>query len=219
MNYLAISTSANTPSAAVKTDAGKVITRENNNGLTHSQTIMELIDSTLKSANISINEINALCVDIGPGSFTGVRIGVSLVNAIAMVNSTPLYAVPSLSALCYAYKSNETVCALLDARNNNIYGAIMQNDVIIEAPFAKTIDSAISKLDPQCEALFVGDGAQTYSSLIKSRIPHALFAESGRQIHALDILDFTISKHVCTVTEALPLYLRPSQAERLFKEK
>ncbi len=218
MNWLAVSTSANIPSIAVKTDMD-IITKENTDGLTHSQTIMGLIDSALSSAGITINDVNAICVDIGPGSFTGVRIGVSIVNAIAAVNSLPLYAVPSLTALCYAYKSSNTVCALLDARNSNVYGAIMDNGVITAKPFAQTIDEAVSRFEPEQEICFTGDGAQAYSSLIKSRIPHAVFAESQRQVCALDILRFALNADNDAICEALPLYLRPSQAERLFKEK
>lgn len=216
MNWLAISTSANIPSVAVKTDTN-IITKESRDGLTHSQTIMGLIDSALQAAGTSISDINALCVDIGPGSFTGVRIGVSIVNSIALVNSLPLYAVPSLLALCYS--SNNTVCALLDARNNNIYGAIMQNGIVTAKPFAETINEALDRLEPEREICFVGDGAQVHFNLIKSRIPHAVFSESQNQVCALDILRFAISADNAQVKEALPLYLRPSQAERLFKEK
>lgn len=220
MNWLAVSTSSSIPSVAVKKAEGEIVIKQSTEGLTHSQTIMGLIDGALFDTGLVIDDIDCLAVDIGPGSFTGVRIGVSIINAIVDSNKTSLYAVSPLNALCYKYRYKaDNVCALLDARHGNIYGALLCADETIPS-FAATIDETVELCKTKHDMLFIGDGAAANRSALIEALPYARFIDTAIVVSAADILEY--AQNNCDMTKcskATPLYLRPSQAERLFTEK
>ena len=99
-----------------------------NAGLTHSQTLLPLIDDALKSANKCFDDIEKIAVSVGPGSFTGIRIGVATVKGIAFKKNIPCVAVSSLEAIANNDFSDENVviCACMDARRNQFYNALFE---------------------------------------------------------------------------------------------
>lgn len=220
MKLLAISTSSKAASAALYFDSVLIASIINDEGLTHSQTIMPMVDKLLEDNNINIKEIDCIAVDAGPGSFTGVRIGVCNANAISYALSIPVIAISSLDALCQSVKHHASVCALIDARNSNGYAAHYLNGECVIEPLAISVSEFVPTLPSS--TYFIGDGACAYKDEIKEILADASFAdESESLLSAIHIgaAAFKKAEKGEFEKEVYPLYLRPSQAERLFKEK
>ena len=201
MMLLAIDTTAATATAALFRNGTLIAEREADASKKHAETILPLIDALLEENGVTIAQVDRFAVDIGPGSFTGVRIGVSLINALAFASGKPVIPVDSLFTLALsAGETERPVCAMIDARNGNAYAALYQAGSTLIEPCAVQTESFLAKL-PQ-DAILVGDvqaEPKTYP-----RAKHVGVA-------AL--------RHVERATEeADPIYLRPSQAERT-KEK
>ena len=218
-NILLISTSGRAAGAAICRNGEIVRSKLSDNGLTHSETIMPLIDA-LFDEGVKLSDINAVCADVGPGSFTGVRIGVCIANAMAFALKLPVIEVSSLRALADAVDTGKPVCALIDARNGNGYAALYKNGQEIIAPKAVAVSELLSDLPEN--TVFTGDGAGAYKETIAAAMPGAEFAASEKYMLTADMLakeaDLLLESGK-SVTEARPLYLRPTQAERMYKAK
>ena len=200
MMLLAVDTTSAVATAALFRDGSLVEERSADASKKHAETVLPLIDDLLEANGVSIGEIDLFAVDIGPGSFTGVRIGVSLVNALAFATGEQIVPVNALLALYEASGEREKlVCTLIDARNGNAYTALYQAGREVIAPEGAELDSFLARVP--VDAVFVGD------------------------IHAANIT-FPSAKDVgraalCRLNTAQdvaePLYLRASQAERLKK--
>lgn len=216
MILLSVSTSGSIASAALLKDGKLLELVKGERGLTHSETILTLCDRLLKGFSLIARDVDAYAVDIGPGSFTGVRIGVCAMNAMAAASSSPIAAVSSLDALYESVREYPCVCSLIDAKGKKVYAAHYETDKTTLQPFATTLDELLPLL-PRGTA-YVGDGAIAYETDILAFdetaviLPHTLLAD------AVAILGYKMYQSGNTCSEALPLYLRPSQAERLRKE-
>lgn len=236
MKLLSISTSARVPSAALLLDDGRISIRSDESGKPHSVSLMALIDGLLGDADLSVSDIDAFCVDIGPGSFTGVRIGVSVVNALSFSTGKPIIAVSSLAALRHAAPNNsEVVCCMLDARNGNGYAAIYSGDKAILEPCACVQGEVLEKLVRDYEE-FAVVGDCKVESLLDVRIgctcsvdANLVLKEALYRIESLSVEQPTNGNELSAERPtagvqsflrrfsnyAVPMYLRPSQAERL----
>lgn len=214
MLMLCLSTSGPEASAALIRDGEVISLQRGGRGLTHSQTIMSLAEQAMLSCGYSPQDMDAFAVDAGPGSFTGVRIGVCAVNAMAAAFNKPVVQVSSLEGLLY---SLENACALIDCRNGNGYAMAVSDDVTLP-PSAVVISELLETL-PE-DTIIVGDGAQLHRDAIIAALPSARFTEEN-EVDAAKCGLAAWNKLTTgdTVDEAMPLYLRPSQAERLAKEK
>ena len=201
MMMLAVETTAAIASAALLNDGVLLAEREADAGKKHAETLLPLIDALLEENGVTISQIDLFAVDVGPGSFTGVRIGVSLVNALAFAAGKQVVAVDSLETLALsAGETSHPVAAMIDARNGNAYAALYQAGEALIEPCAIEIMEFASQL-PQ-DVLFVGDVKTN-----EKTFPRAGFVALAAQRH--------LSR---AAQEADPIYLRPSQAERT-KEK
>ncbi len=196
MLTLGISTSAKQPSAAVMRDGNIISFRIDESGRSHSATLMQLIEAALEEADSCCFDLDAVAVDIGPGSFTGVRIGVSCANAIAAAADIPVIPVCSLDAMRRSVPAEGTVCALIDCRNGNCYGAVYKDGERLLAPCPAETKAILSDLPDN--AVVIGDcfDEKTYPNA-RLVLAEALFSR------------------IASVSEASPMYLRPSQAERM----
>lgn len=199
MLTLGISTSAKEPSAAVAENGEIICIYKDESGRSHSTVLMGLIESALNKAGAGFADISAIAVDIGPGSFTGVRIGVSCANAMAMALGIPVIPVSSLAALRHSADERGTVCSLIDCRNGNCYAAVYENGAEKLAPCAAVTNEILHDLPD--------DAVITGNCCGMDRAPDARLvlveaALNGRQVR-----------------EAVPMYLRPSQAERMKGQK
>ena len=139
----------------------------------HTATLPALVDQVLARAALSIDDVEALAVSIGPGSFTGLRIGLALAKGIALAGGLPVVGVPTLEALAWVAEASpgQTICAALDARKREVYAALFA--ATGGAPRRLSPDLALSpevlvgRLTPPC--VVVGDASEVYGALLGAR--------------------------------------------------
>lgn len=230
MKILGVESSATAASCAIYCD-GKIIAQSfSNTGLTHSQTLMPMIDRTLKSSSITLNDIDYIAVSNGPGSFTGVRIGVSAVKGMAQPLNIECVEVSTLEAI--AKPLENTGCyavSVMDARCNQVYTA--QFDC--EYGFTRKSDDEAITIDELSEKLktvskpivLIGDGTLVAYNKLKDVLDNVFTASpSVRYQSASNVCLIAAQKlekgESCKIAhDVLPNYLRLSQAERELKNK
>lgn len=201
MMLLAIDTTAQLATAALFCNGALLCEREADATKKHAETILPLIDAMLEENGVTIGQMDGFAVDIGPGSFTGVRIGVSLINALAFAAGKKIIPVDSLTALAVAAQETERpVCAMIDARNGNAYAALYQGGKTLIAPCAAEIKAFVAQL-PQ-GTVYIGD----------------VIGEDKRYPRAREVGLAAIARQAEAKAEVEPIYLRPSQAERVKAE-
>lgn len=226
MKLLAIDTSAKTVSAAVISDEKVLSEFYCNNGLTHSKTLLPLIDEVVKAADVTIEELDYLACNVGPGSFTGIRIGVSTIKGLALSNNVPCFGISTLESIAYNFLDNNCrVAAVMDARCNQVYNAVF--DVIDKKVLRLTEDRAISinQLENELSnyngnVILAGDGADLcYNKMCISNI--LLSSEQCRYQRASGVAACAFNGVNVGIESSMlvPVYLRPSQAERELKIK
>ena len=226
MNILMIDTSGPACGVALSRDGKIVCELELTSGMTHSQRMMPMVDSALSLSGMTIGEIDLFGAVVGPGSFTGVRIGVSTVKALAHASGKPCGGVDALEALAAnATGFDGVVCPILDARAQQVYGAMFEAGF----PPVRRMEDEAMKLTEYLDrveamgkrALFLGDGAAAFETLIRERMGEkAVFApmqHAGlRAASALALLAYRAQAGEAMEDgfSLLPLYLRAPQAER-----
>ncbi len=226
MKVLALDSSAKACSVAITDDNRILGSFFINTALTHSQTLVPMIDSVLKSTNTALEDIDRIAVSAGPGSFTGVRIGVSAVKGIAMPLNKPCVSVSTLESMPYnVIDCDCIVCAVMDARCNQVYNALF--DVTNREVTRLCDDRALSILDLaeelksyKSKIVLVGDGAELcYDSFKELSIDISLAAENQRYQNAVGVALASKDKESISAAKLLPAYLRLPQAERELKKK
>ena len=223
MRILSIDTSSTTGSVAVV--AGQTLLAEITIARreTHSRRLMDMIDGALNMAGLDLKELDGLAYTRGPGSFTGLRIGLSVVKGLALVSAKPLVGVSGLEVLAHqAPDRSHLICPMMDARNNEVYCARYR---YLDNGFQRVVDEAalspedaLAGITENC--LLVGDGALRYRTLMEERLGMlARFAAPDHGIpRALTVARLSLAKFEAGVTDNLqsvvPLYLRKSYAEQ-----
>ena len=202
---------------------------------THSQTLLPMVESVLKLSGIGIGDIDVIAATAGPGSFTGVRIGISAVKGLAFAQNTPCVPISTLVAMAYGLTGCDgIVCACMDARCNQVYNAIFEVKDGVVSRFCFDRALMIEELYAELEKIYeknrektifiVGDGADLFYNSIKDRdVPVCLAPEHLKWQRASGVCMAALSKAqngetVCP-EELLPVYLRLPQAERELKAK
>lgn len=127
MKILAIETSCDILSISLLEDDNLILELKESSPKSHSETLIPLIDRLLNETKTSLDDISLFAVDNGPGSFTGIRIGLSTVKAICDVKLKPCISVSSLEALAYTVDKNDSIiCSMIDAKHENIYSGIFE---------------------------------------------------------------------------------------------
>lgn len=217
MKILAISTSSNIASVAISNNDDCIKELNINNNKTHSETLIPLIQELLNVTKINLSDINLIACDIGPGSFTGIRIGISSVKAIAESLNIPVIDISSLEALAYNVQNStcDVICSLIDARNNEVYSGVFDKDYnLLEDYLADNINVVCKILNKYTNVIFVGDGAEVHQNLLTIKN-----FSYDNVIHAKNICKCAYYKYKNNYTKTpdllTPLYLRKSQAERM----
>lgn len=221
---LGVESSAVSASAAVYEDEKMLSSKFINAGLTHSQTLLPLIVDALKSANKSFDDIEKIAVSVGPGSFTGVRIGVATVKGIAFKKNIPCVAVSTLEAIANNdfFEEGAVICACMDARRNQFYNALFKiNDgKVSRITPDRAIDIMQIKSDTEKfdKVIVAGDGAElAYKTLQSDNV--FLADETSRFQNADSVIRASFGKQTVLPEKLMPVYLRLSQAERELKLK
>lgn len=226
MKILAVDSSAKACSVALAEDNKVLGSFFINTTLTHSQTLVPMIDSVLKNTSTDINSIDTFAVSAGPGSFTGVRIGVSAVKGMAMPLDKPCVSVSTLEAMPYNLISENCVAVcVMDARCNQVYNALfdMENGNIkrLCEDRALSIDELAEDLKKYDKKLIlVGDGARLcYNSYKELFYNITLAPESQRYQNAVGVALSAYNKETVSCEKLMPSYLRLPQAERELKKR
>jgi tRNA threonylcarbamoyladenosine biosynthesis protein TsaB len=223
MRILAVDTATISCSVGVL-DAGRLmaeVTSEKKQ--THSKHLMKMIDTVVHMAGIRMDEMDIFAATVGPGSFTGIRIGISTVQGFARALSKPVVGVSSLEALTHQAGSAcpFLICPLLDARKGEVYAALYQSEKnglrrIIEE-HVSPLEKVLYRIEAPC--LFVGSGAQVYGKLIGEKLgAHAMFAgEILGKIRAETVGRIAMqriqTKDYENLNQLIPHYVRKSDAQ------
>lgn len=223
MKILAIESAAKSAGAAVLCGSTLLSEQFVNTGLTHSQTLMPLVDAALSSAGVPIGDIDGVAVSCGPGSFTGVRIGLGTAKGLALGIGKPLYPVPTLLALAYNVITYEGIIApIMDARRGEVYTATYrsENGKLTEITPMRAVPLAVL-LEELSEAMFVGDGVEVHRETIRAKLgERAHFAPAHLLHHRASSVGLAaMAVEPKSPHEVEPFYLRLSQAEREYMEK
>ncbi len=225
---LALDTSATPVSCAILRDGRVLASYYAHVGLTHSQTLMPMVEHTLRLAGITVSQLDALAVNAGPGSFTGVRIGVSAVKGLAFSNNIPCLSVSTLEAMAAPLRDlplKGKVVALMDARCQQVYTATFAMDgggglSRLTPDEAISIEALKERWNDEKEPIFlVGDGSEFCYRALKQDFPQLFLASpalryqsaAGTALVAVEMLD---RGETVTAEELMPTYLRLPQAER-----
>jgi tRNA threonylcarbamoyladenosine biosynthesis protein TsaB len=225
MVILAADTSTSVNAVCVVRDGRILAETLVQSGRKHSERLLETVEWVLAEADLRPTDVDTLAVSIGPGSFTGLRVGVAAWKGLALGLGLPLVGVPTLDAMTrLGAFANGLVCPVLDARMHEVFGAVysFQNGVRNKltpdrvCPMERFLD------DVPGPAVFLGDGASLYAEVIRQRLPEAVFANalcslpraSAVALEAIDLLRNGASADARTVS---PVYLRKSQAEEAQK--
>lgn len=224
MKILSIDTASNLCTVAVLENENCIKEIIVNDARNHSEKIMPVIEQALCETNSTLKDIELIVCDRGPGSFTGIRIGVGTVLAFQDSLGIPCVGISSLEALAYNVKNDGLICSIIDAKNNNVYFGLfnLENGVYtqIENFDFKTINEVITILKSYTSPItFVGDGAVFHKDLLQDNLEYCLFADKNElSSYSLGIAGFNKYKEGIQ-TSLMPLYLRKSQAERALEEK
>lgn len=231
MKILSVESAALVASAAICDDDKLICEVFSNTAKTHSQTLMPMIDSVLVQSGTELSDIGLIAVSIGPGSFTGLRIGVSAVKGLSHAAKIPIVGISSLCSMAYNLPFCEhLISPIMDARRNQVYNAVYEweNDTLNELtpPRAIGIDELLDELlQKNRRVVFLGDGVSPHKEHIKEKLGDmAVFAPASASLQRASSLAAPAQKlfdegKATNCFELAPVYLRKSQAEREAEEK
>ena len=230
MKILAVDTSATAASVAVAEENKLIGEFSINTALTHSQTLMPMVDELLKNTGLSVNDIDAVAVNAGPGSFTGVRIGVAAVKGIAFPKNLPCVSVSTLESMAYNMLGNDCiVCSVMDARCSQVYNALFRVKGCTVTRM--TDDRALSLKDLKNElqninekVVLVGDGAVLCSKFLGEELENIMLAPFNNRIQTASSVAYAAFEKInngetVKADELMPVYLRLPQAQRELNKK
>ena len=218
MYIAAIETATRAASAAVcNEDKFTEITQDSK--LTHSETLLPQFKEVLKMANVTHDMVEAVAVSIGPGSFTGLRIGLAAAKALAYAWNVKIIGVPTLNALAYHFPFS-TVMSMIDAQKNRAYVQVFKQLKPVSEIEILGIDEAVEKATEFGEIIICGDVCHKIKNLpdnikmapVNMRMPRAVnVALCGRDLLAAGRMD--------NVMDIEPMYIRRSEAEVLWEQR
>lgn len=230
MKILAIDSSATAASVAL-VDNGKVLGEFYiNTRLTHSQTLMPMVENLLKCTQSALNEVDLFAVSAGPGSFTGIRIGVASIKGLAMAENKPCVGVSTLEAIAYNLELMQgTICAVMDARCQQVYNAVFRTDgnriERLTPDRAISIEALAEEFKNYKKPFYlVGDGAKLcynsewFKGLEVTLSPEPLIYQRACSVAKAAVCAYEQGKEV-TPAALMPVYLRLPQAERELKKR
>lgn len=226
MLILALESSAKAASAALCRDGRLLAQTVQNNGLTHSRTLLPMAEDMLKNAELTLRDVDLIAVAHGPGSFTGIRIGVSTVKGLAWAGDTPCVGVSTLEAMAWhGLAAGSYVCPVMDARRSQVYNALFEirdgrpQRLCPDRPIALAeLAEDVKKLD--APVFLVGDGAAITKAFFDAQgIPCRVAPENLLWQDAWGVAMAAMDKEPGNADSLLPVYLRLSQAERERQER
>lgn len=234
MRALAVDTSTATAGIAVADENGLLAEFMIKDMKTHSQKLVPMLKELLDSLRLELSDIDVLAAVTGPGSFTGLRIGVTTIKTMAYALDKPVVGITSLDALANAAVVPEgtLVCPIMDARNNQVYTALYkpQNEVMtnLSGYMGLHISELVKQIEEKYEGadvLFAGDGVLLHRDFLKIELRErcSFMPLFTLQQMAAPAAQMALTLHAAGESmdcdELVPFYLRPSQAEREYARK
>lgn len=222
MKILSVDTSSNLCTISVLEDFSLIKENILNDTKNHSEKIMPIIAQTLEESNLALNDIDLIVCDKGPGSFTGIRIGVATIMSFIDALKIPAIGITSLESLAYNVILNtpnvSTICSLIDAKNDNVYfelySANNNKPLSIVPADCININNLINILKEYNNICFVGDGADVHKDILSTSLCNASFSDyneiSSYSLGIAGLNAYNSNRN----DDLLPVYLRKSQAER-----
>ncbi len=226
MRILALDTSTNVASVAILEDDVIIGEYSCNKGKTHSVRLMPMIQNLLEKVGLCAKDMDAFCASVGPGSFTGLRIGVTTVKAMAFAAEKPVISVPTLDALAYNLPmSKALICPILDARNNQVFTAIFR---FVNGKLERLTDYLglhINELvdiirTMEGEVVLLGDACSMhkdyFAAELGERVSIAPANTAFVKASSVAVLarNAYVDGRIESCYDMVPFYLRKSQAER-----
>ena len=223
MLILGLESSAKAASAALCRDGELIAQYSQCSGLTHSRTLLPMVEDLLRNTETRLDDVDAVAVARGPGSFTGIRIGVAAVKGLCWASEKPVIGVSTLAAMAWngaAAGEGSLICCCMDARRQQVYNALFE---IRDAKPARLVPDRAISLEELARGLgkyekrvfLVGDGAKLcYNRLGELGIAGTIAPEPVLQQSAYGVCRAAEDEPVRPAAELLPVYLRLSQAER-----
>ena len=227
MKILALESSAKAASAAI-CDGDKLIGQYwQNSGLTHSRTLLKMAENVLADSGLSTSDIEMIAVSKGPGSFTGIRIGVAAAKGLAWADNLPLCAVSSLEAMAWplADRDGAVICPVMDARLKQVYNAkfLAENNELTRLCEDRAI--SLEELAKEIESdgrvhILVGDGAELCWKTFSNRLNTVRLAPQSLRFQSAYGVALAAMRYPAeNADDVVPEYLRLSQAERERNER
>ncbi len=220
MRVLGLDTSTLAASAALMEDFHLLADYFLDDGISHSRKVLPLIDFLLAQAHLKLQDIDGFCVAAGPGSFTGLRIGLSVIKGLSLATGKTAVGVPTLEAMALTkVHVDKQVCPVIDARKKEVYCALF---VIEGEALRRVTEDMVLEPEALCElikepTLFTGDGIRAYGDLFRSRLgekailhEHFSGVSTAAQVARLGQEMLHSGR---AAKEVEPIYIRPSEAE------
>lgn len=231
MKLLVLDSSGLVASVALIEDDRLVAEYTTGNKLTHSQTLLPMLNEVIRRTSFEMEEIDAVAVAMGPGSFTGLRIGAATAKGLGLAFKKPVIPVPTVDGLAYQlFGVTNLICPMMDARRKQIYTGLYRFEGsemrVLKEQCAQSVEDTLTKLKEYGEpVIFLGDGVPVYRTEIETYMKDlAIFApaHANRQragaIGALAEIYFQKGNYM-DADRFVPEYLRKSQAEREREER
>lgn len=241
MNILAIETTGASASVAVIDEQGRVVECSSSETLNHLQFLMPMVGEVLEKSKLQIDNLTAIAASRGPGSFTGIRIGVSTARALAQALDLPCISVPTLETFLYnQWDYSGIYCPIFNARRGQVYGGayrwgedgspveVVQGDAWLLSQLLEALTKALES--KEAEVTFFGDGVEAYqaqieqwqNSSLNSNIQVKLADSEVRYQKASSAAKLALELYkkgeVCSYQELRPDYMRKAEAQRKLEE-
>jgi tRNA threonylcarbamoyladenosine biosynthesis protein TsaB len=229
MKLLAIDTSTKVAGAALMQDGVLVCEMNLVSGLTHSERLMPLVDSCLSLAQWEPAELDVIAAVSGPGSFTGIRIGVSTVKGMAEALGKPVVALNTLEVLAASFTGfGGVIVPILDARRGQVYCAVYDSELNeLAAPGAMKLTQLLETptINGALAVLFAGDGVAVHREVLQQMLggkarfapPHLVLQRAGAA--AWLAWNKAVAGQTMNAADLVPEYLRKSSAEQVLESK
>lgn len=229
MRILSIDSSSKVATAAIINEDGLIAEYTLNNKAEHSVLIMEMIDNMLRDSNLTIDDIDGFAVSKGPGSFTGLRIGMATIKGLSFGSNKPYISVSTLDALAYSLINFDgIICPVMDALRDSVYTSLYKNnngvlETILE-PSALDLEELITLLKERNEkVIFTGDGLIKHKGYLKDNFEKSYFppnhlsvikASSLGELGLMQLLEGNLDD-----PNSSPFYLKKPQAQRELEKR
>ena len=230
MTILALDTSAKAASVCLASEAKIIGEFFVDTGLNHSRTLAPMLEQLCKNADVPLSEVEAVAVNAGPGSFTGVRIGVAAAKGVAFARSLPCVAVSTLESMAYNLLGSDCiVCALMDARCAQVYNALFRVTGNRVERLCEDRAVSLGQVTEELQQLgekvvLVGDGAEIAFNSMVNPPAHVVLAPGNMRSQTASSVALAAFQRIqagetLTPAQLMPVYLRLPQAQRELNKK